>query len=431
MTFAIGQLGRLGRLGAVGGSASRAIALNFLTGQYTGATPVCSRASVGYINDISGNWSQVLANTLRRADGVGLLTEPAATLSLRTNDMTGAVAGVVGSGGALPNNWAVQDGRGMTTTVVSVGTLLGLPRIRIRINGSPSSSGNYRLGFESTTQVVANTGETWTISAFIALQAGTLTNIANVCFIHQERDAVGTSIRSSAGSAFTPTATCQRQGTAVKTMGASTARDEPEFSFDVTLAQAVDVTFDIVAPMLEQGFWASSPLQSTSAAVTRAADVVTLSGVPLFNPSAYSMFYQGIPNWLVTPAGAPMLLALSTGAVTTSEVICYLDRATGRPVMSMNTASVSQYDNTVSAVNHTGQPGTRVKFAHAVAPGNQIGAADATTLLRTGASIPTPNLVTIGGRGNGAQQAAGYTEIVKVWPTRRISNAAALALGSP
>ena len=52
-------------------------------------------------------------------------------------EMTGAVVGVIGSGGALPTGWSWSSAAGIVREVVAVGTLpSGLPYIDVRLSGT-------------------------------------------------------------------------------------------------------------------------------------------------------------------------------------------------------------------------------------------------------------------------------------------------------
>jgi hypothetical protein len=64
---------------------------DFRGNRYSGPALTCARASVGYIDDNSGNWTLIAANTLRRSNK-GLLVEGAqSNLVLYCGDLTNAV----------------------------------------------------------------------------------------------------------------------------------------------------------------------------------------------------------------------------------------------------------------------------------------------------------------------------------------------------
>src|SRR5262245_45817020 len=151
----------LGRLGSLGVSSpmltpawvlsGAAVDLDFQHGRYFGAPlvgVVVSRASVGYANDSVGTWTAFGANVLRRTDN-GILVEESRTNSIQNNSMQGAVAGVIGSGGAYPTNWSNNSGggnnpAGLTVTIVGTGTELGIDFVDIRWNGTPNATTSIR-----------------------------------------------------------------------------------------------------------------------------------------------------------------------------------------------------------------------------------------------------------------------------------------------
>lgn len=239
-----------------------------------------TRASTGWYFDSAGVL-QSAANDVARfnydpstlALG-GLLNEPARTNGIRNNTGVGASAP-----STLPTNWLVTQASGLTTAVVGTNSASGINYTEVHISGTTSNT-IYRLALEASNGIAALSGQTWTESAYIAIANGGLTNITSVNFTMVERTAGGASVafrgaadyKASLSSSF-------YRASFVQTLagGGTVAFVSPEFSFGLTVGLAVDVTFRIGLPQMEQGSGASSPIKTSSAAVTRAADVLSLA----------------------------------------------------------------------------------------------------------------------------------------------------------
>lgn len=221
-----------------------------------------------------------------RITDLGYLAEEARTNSIRNSTATnGAAVGVIGSGGVLPTNWGHAGGStaGLTTTVVATGTDEGLPYIDIRYSGTTSST-SLSLIFETTTAIAASAAQVWTSSQYIKLVSGTLSNIT---YIYSQVDGIGGSAGSGPGTPATPSSTLTRL-TATYTLGTGATNVRMSMPITVNNASAVDATFRIYQPQLELGSFATSPIPTTSVAVTRSADVGYISGLVV--PSAWTAF---------------------------------------------------------------------------------------------------------------------------------------------
>jgi len=251
---------------------------------FTGGTlPVgatLTRASTGWYFDSAGVL-QSAANDVARFTYdpatlalQGLLVEPARTNSIRNNTMVGANAP-----STLPTNWIITQNAGLTTDVVGTGSASGLDYIDIRFSGTPSAT-LYRVALEASNGIAALSGQTWTESAYIAIANGGLTNITKVNFTMVERTAGGASVAFQGAADYKASLSSSfYRASFVQTLagGGTVAFVSPEFSFGLTVGLAVDVTFRIALPPMEQGSGASSPIKTSSAAVARAADVLTLA----------------------------------------------------------------------------------------------------------------------------------------------------------
>lgn len=211
-----------------------------------------------------------------------LRSENQRTNSLRNSSM-------LGNANALPTNWVtMQSISGLVMSVTTGTTLLSLPAIDLRLQGTATSAGAYRLSFDASTQIVAAQGQTWTGSFFVQHIAGSITNV-KVRAQLVERNASGAwivaSITEIANPSVASRASCTRTLTDV-----NTARVQFEINISVETVGTYDFTLRIACPQLEQGLYASSPILTYGSAATRAQDVLT-------GPTA---------NWLNSDSGTLM-----------------------------------------------------------------------------------------------------------------------------
>lgn len=293
-----------------------------------------TRASVGYVNDAGGNWTLVPAATGTPAYGaaggarisnLGLLPEEARTNSLRNNSMQGAVAGTPGT---LPTNWVTATLNGLTQTIVGTGTQNGIDYIDIRYAGTPTAAGTTSsLSFDAPTQIAANntTLSVWGNSAFVALVSGSLTNMTSFSLLARMRDGGG----SSAGAITTANlASVNSTLTRYPTSGAATTLTAATTAFvqsQITWVNTdnitpVDFTLRVGWPQLELGASVSSPIRTTTVAVARAADVVTMTTPPTFG-SAYSLYAKGSLQSLITAVSAQMMISADDGTINNRSIL--------------------------------------------------------------------------------------------------------------
>jgi hypothetical protein len=232
----------------------------------------------------------------------GLLIEEQRTNSIRNNTMQGAVAGTPGT---LPTNWSILLGgiTGLTREIVGVGVEGGITYIEIRIFGTPSASGSYRIFTESVNNIAALTGQTWTHSYFITRVSGSLSGITAFTDVFQEFTSGGGFITEAGVAALTPgtAALSIQRSTTTRTLsgGATTAFVRTGLQLGLSGA-AIDITLRIGLPQLELGAFATSVIPTTTAAATRAADVAVMTGANFsswYNASEGTVFVEAVsPN---------------------------------------------------------------------------------------------------------------------------------------
>ena len=244
-----------------------------------------TRASDAYADDTAGNWS-LFASGVPRITDKGLLVEEARTNSIRNNSMQGVVAGTPGT---APTNWFPSSTGGvLTRTIVGTGTENGIDYIDIRYQFS--GSGTAHIQFESGTSIAASVAQSWAASAFVKLVGGALTNITSCNVTIIENDSGGVFLAGN-GTSFTPDGTLTRRSH-LRTLNQATVAFTYS-AISIVASSAADITLRIGWPQLELGSFATFPIRTTSAAATRAADVITVTNPPTFG-SAITAFVDAI-----------------------------------------------------------------------------------------------------------------------------------------
>lgn len=390
-----------------------AIDMNFKAGLYYGRQPsglTTSRASQAYANDALGNWTSFAANVARITNN-GLLVEEARTNSIGNNSMQGAV---VGSPGTAPTRWSTASSNGITYNIVGMGTLSGIDYIDIQMVGTPTTAYN-DLQVESNS-IALTTGQTWTQSMFVALIAGSLANITAVNLVTYALPNANDNLVLT----FTPTAVFTRYSLAYTFSVATNTSLNPRLAFNVTSGGAINATFRIGWPQLELGSTVTSPIRTTAAAATRAADVITLTTPPTFGAS-YSMYGQGTPQVPIS-YNTQVMVSIDDGTGSLSNAI-ELTRGGGSGVanMTFKTGGTLFSANSVLAMAQN----VSAKAAISATAGAQSltlrGAAVVTT-----AGTPMPvgvNEVLVGSYPTGATFYNGFLERLALWPTTKITDA--------
>lgn len=218
-----------------------------------------------------------------------LLVEAAATNGIRNNSMAGAVAG---SPGTLPTGggWSTLL-RELTQTIVGAGTENGIAYIDIRFSGTATSTNVVEIRYESNTQIVASSGQVWTNSIYLKKIAEPNPPNDYQLSIY-ERDSGGGFVAFGALT-IVPTTTIQRFTQTRTLSGATTASVQPALFFNVTNGQYYDFTIRIGYPQMERGTVATSVIHTTTAAVTRSADVIRKTNIPfLIGQSEGTVYFE-------------------------------------------------------------------------------------------------------------------------------------------
>jgi hypothetical protein len=207
-----------------------------------------------------------------------LLIEEQRTNSIRNNTMVGAVAGTPGT---LPTNWTGgTTTQGVSREIIGTGTENGINYIDIKISGITTGTLFFTVRLEGLAVVAAANGQTWTHSAYVKIVGGTLAN-AKILFGMAGNNSSSVSVEFPSNLTLTPTNASLISQRVVNTgtfANASVAFVQPYIQINATTGVAIDLTLRIGLPQLEQGAFATSPIPTTTTALTRALDVAVMTG---------------------------------------------------------------------------------------------------------------------------------------------------------
>jgi hypothetical protein len=200
-----------------------------------------------------------------------LEVEQQRTNFIRNSSMVGAA-----TPNTLPTNWSAGLPAGFTREVVDVGTESGFPYVDIRYFGTTPTSSFVGLTFETNTQIAAASGQAWAYSFYFKKIAGTIPSSAMQ--MGEYNSSGGFLTNSGISVAFNTATTLTRfSGTRIMTQ-ATTAFTNAFIRIDVTALVAYDFTMRFYAPQIELGSFASTWVPTTTAAVTRLRDEISISG---------------------------------------------------------------------------------------------------------------------------------------------------------
>jgi hypothetical protein len=319
----------------------------------------------------------------------GLLIEEQRTNSIRNNTMQGAV---VGAPGTLPTNWSASLAGGLSREVFAVGQVNGINYIDLRVFGTTTNTNlALNLAFEPITGVSSASGQAWAESMYLSLVGGSLSGVANTRLYLSSTDGVSELAYFNLGD-VTPTSALTRfSGTASPATAGMTAVRPMLWAQHNGVGTAVDFTLRIGLPQLELGAFATSVIPTTTTALTRAADVATMTGANFsdwYNQTEGTLYFEGS---VVGSTGADQIGLNANNNAFTERI--RLGKGPTTPRLTIVDGGIVQADLTggtwaVNAVK---------KLAGAYALNSIAFSIDgAVPLTDTAATIPTPTQLQIG-----------------------------------
>lgn len=353
----------------------------------------CSSTTARSYTDVNGVLRNDLAADQPRFDWINgrrqLALNGPFTNVIRNNTMAGAAPG---SPGTFPTLW--QDGfTAIARQVVGVGTENGVDYIDLRFAGVPTDTGPQTCRMDITS--TASAGETWTNSVFVRLQAGSLTNVDLTGFVLRAGNEGG-------GTVFTPDSTL-RHIINTRTLTGTNQMGALRWNYIDTVTP-VDFTLRIGLPQCELGTFASPPIKTAGAAVTRAIETAELSPVleAILQRSAASVVVRG--QNLLRAQG--MMLGVNGGNAL-------LRSATGR--------TTAVIDGSGSLVSGGGVSFEASKWAAASAfdaTGRSVIRNGGTVTTDAGTPPATRTAAYLGRNGSGTLYGDGWFDFVGIAPSR-------------
>jgi hypothetical protein len=263
-----------------------------------------TRASSATYIDAGGLWQEASNNQPRfdhapvTLESLGLLIEEQRTNTFTNPRMLNGVPGTPGTQPSAMGNWNLSTS-GLTIEYVQNVTYNNLTGVRYRLSGTAAASASVSNLFSLLSSGwTASPGQNWTGSVFIAVLSG-LETLNNFRLSMSARAGGGTAGTSASGSLLSSLlAVPTRFAQTYANLPATTTGIFHQVILGVTSGVAVDVTFELYWPQLEQGLFATSPILppgTTIAASTRAADVASMTSTNFsswYNQTEGTVFVQ-------------------------------------------------------------------------------------------------------------------------------------------
>lgn len=354
----------------------------------------------------------------------GLLVEEGSTNEVRNPRCEGS-----GARTYLPVHWQLYNLGGYTITKSDQADYDGWPSVSLQVAHAAPNNGSYtEVLFEERTSVGDGStnmdGETWTGSVCVELVAGSLANIRQITLRIREFNAGLSSIGVTSSEILSAVDSSKRRFVASHTVDAGGVY--LGFSLAVTAngVGAVDATFRISAPQLEEKAYPTSPILpevSSPAATTRAADALGIAD-GAWSSSVASTWY--IDAQMVQPQGlgATRYFAGGNGNARwlyySGQGLSFYDGAT--IYAAPNSATLAAGD-TIKGVSAFDASGVSIAADFSLSVGTGV----APNLSNLDPS--TPGGVGLGATYGAAAAASFYLRDLRYWP-RRLSDAELQAL---
>ena len=202
--------------------------------------------------------------------------------------MVGAVAG---SPGTLPTNWS-SSGSGLTRQSVATGTLNGIPYVDIRVSGTATNT-FYDIFWEASNVIAASIAQDWVASCYLQIVAQPNPPV-NYTLAMREFTSGGGFLGVFQGSNLSVSTTSFNRFSFTRALNqASVAFVNPSLFAVLVNGQTYDFTIRIGYPQMERGTVPTSVIPTTTAAVTRDADVIRKTNITsLIGQSEGTVYFE-------------------------------------------------------------------------------------------------------------------------------------------
>jgi len=371
-----------------------------------------TRASAGTYFDSTGTLQTALTDAARfdynpsTLIARGLLIEEARTNSLPNNTGVGVAAG---SPGTVPTGqfWTSTGGV-VTRTLSAVSTENGITFVEVRFQFS--AAGSATAQFVGGAVVAALQNQNWTASSYVRMTGGSTSNLAMMLNVIE--DDAGGAFLAGNGTAFVPTSAGLATQRAIHTRTLTNAATAFVYStITFTASAAADITLRIGMPQLELGAFATSVIPTSTVAVTRAADIVSITG------ANFTSFWNATQGTLVVRSAVSAFSTNNNGvfavgdpskAFGAAETLydVYATGAGNQQTIGIITGGAAQASITPSYAPTVNTFSTlAVGYA-----ANNVGASTGGSAVVTDTSVtlPTPTGMSIGSLTQGWSGAASY-----------------------
>jgi hypothetical protein len=342
----------------------------------------------------------------------GFLIEEQRTNTIRNSTGVGAVAGTPGT---VPTNWAAgSSGSGVTREIVGTGTESGVPYIDIRYFGTPTSTFATNIAFEGTNTIAAASGQTWTESLYVKLQAGSFVGTQTTISILGTDGTSGLESFGSANITSTPSNLVEsRLSLAATLTNALTTNVQPRLRLSLTSGVPFDITLRIGLPQMEQGTFATSAIPTTTAQVTRTADLAVMTG------TQFSPWYNQSEGTIVVSGDSVRPIGLSPA----TRIFQFDDGTSADNIRSAGASTLQVIDGGVTQVNISPTPaipfdGTVFKFASAYRLNDFATVTTGAVATDTSGTVPTVTQLSLGGSSLAGGLLNGHLRNITYYPTR-------------
>lgn len=262
------------------------------------------------------------ANTPRLTNR-GLHVEEAWSSEGCNVDLTGVA---VGSPGTLPDGISVTLPIGLSWQVAAVGTYLNLPTFDLRISGTPSENGMFRIFFTPPNKVAAGSNVRGASAAHIALSGGTLHNVSALAIRHVNINSSLAEVGASSGIQFIlPESDLVEVFASGGGGGGTTAFMRGEIQGIVASGNTVDFTLRLGALVTVehngQYMWIGQIIRGGTTAATRHTDVVRTVSPPPVAPLSGVVEWWALGDLSFGPIGVGVATVVGDGTANNRVIV--------------------------------------------------------------------------------------------------------------